>query len=563
MAIPTVALSLVPNAPSLGPRMSYDDPVGASIARVGGAIADVGSVLGRVAQQKQEQVNRGYLAGEEAVRMQTAAQIQEYALKNPDKPETWSKVEADTWKKYEQGKQKRTKEQGWGPAIVAQDKILTDSYRVETGIRFKTETDKALIRQSNARFESVASMHLASGKVKNALAAVDGMTLYPEQRQKVIEQMTNGHVYGQYDREMSDISTLPPAQQAKELAAIEAELTATNKDGTPVNGWVEAEDGTRIGGLGDNARTNLIRQARARINAANVDMAQAGQALVKQVEFGADPAMVFKQAMEEGRMTEDVARIFVPEVNYVIKKKEEAEAAKASALATRRDKAEDAAERLIEAKSGSLLTMDEIERREARGITRPNDPTGLTPDAANRLRERLRAVEEGDAMTPDFIKINDRLNGRLGDKFLGVWVRDAAQMKPAEKAKVLKDINGAKISVGAKLKLVDKFFEVQKWDLREGEITDRDGDRNIGPEEKELRTAMIDTYRKSGGSMGPRAIGARYMADMQRVSEWFTANEKASPQAKQAKAKEFFQSVRKAVDDEAGTAILRTIPLFQ
>jgi len=319
--IPTVALSAVPTAPQLGPSMSYDDPVAGAIARASGAVADVSNVLGRVALQKQEQVNKGYLAGEEAVRMQTASQIQEHAMKNPDKPETWGKFEAETWKSYEQGKQKRAKEQGWGPAVTAQDKLLTDSYRAETGIRFKTEIDKAMIRQSNARLESVATMHLASGNVQAAMAAVDGMTLYPEQRQQKVEQITNGFVYGQYDREMSDISTLPPAQQATEYAAIQAELTATDKDGKPVNGWVDADDGTRLGGLSDSARTDLIRAARARSDAAQSAMAQTGRALVRQAELGVDPADAFKKAMESGQITEEVARIFVPEVNAALVKK--------------------------------------------------------------------------------------------------------------------------------------------------------------------------------------------------------------------------------------------------
>jgi hypothetical protein len=567
--IPTVALSEVPTAPALGPRASVDafNAPNRAITAAGGALQDVGGMLGRFAMQKQDQVNRGLLAGEEAVRMQTAAQIEEHVRNNPDKPETWGKFADATWRGYERAKSSRAKAQGWGPAVIAQDKLIDQGYRAEFGVKFAAEVDKGLIRQSNARLESLATMQLAEGNVGAALASVDAMTLYPEQRQAKVEALTNGAVYGQYDREMSDISTMPPAEQVKALAMIEAELVAVDKAGKPVNGWVEDDDGKRVGGLNHAARTDLVRAARARIKAADVAMAQSGRALVRQAELGADPAQAFSKALAAGEITEDVARIFVPEVNAALAAKQAEADAKAEKeaerLGIRRDRAEAAAQRMIDARGGATLTMDEIERREARGITRPNDPTGLAADSAARLREQLQAREDADRYEPDFLAVDKALNERLGESIFWQRIGDNAQMSPREKRKVLEDINAAKVSVGAKLKLMDKFFEVVKWDLREGEISDIDGDRNIGSEEKELRTSMIEYYRSAGAELGPRALGARYMSDMARVSTWFAANENASPAAKQAKAREFYETTRKAVSDEASTAILRTIPIFQ
>jgi hypothetical protein len=528
---------------------------------------DVSNTLGRFAMAKQEQVNKGLLASEETIRMETAAAVESYAQQNADKPETWEKNREATWKAYEQGRAKRMKEQGWGPRVKLQDDMLTKQYQAETGIRFRAMTDAALIRQSNARLEANATEHLRSGNVKAALASINAMNLFADQRGAKIEQITNGFVYGEYDREMSNIDMLPPAQQAQEFARIEQELTETDKDGKPVNGWVEDESGKRLGGLDQPGRTDLIRAARARMRAADVRMAQTGRGLVRQAELGVDAAMAFQKALDAGEITEDVARIFVPEVNAALMEKQAKEGERAEReaekLGIRRDRAEAAAQRMIDARGGATLTMEEIERREARGITRPNDPTGLTADAANRLREQLQAVEAGDQMTPEFAKINERLENRLGQGVMGTFFRDAAQMNPREKARELEKINAAPVSVGAKLKLMDKFFEVVKWDLREGEISDRDGDRNIGPEEKELRTSLIEHYRKAGRELGPRAIGARYMADMNQVSAWFAANEGASPAAKQAKAREFYETTRKAVADEASIAILRTIPIYQ
>lgn len=567
--IPTVALSEVSTAPGLAPRLSADafNATNRAITQAGGALQDVGDMLNRFAMQKQEHVNKGFLAGEEAVRMQTAAQIEKYATENPDKPETWAKFQESTWKSYEQGRSDRAKAQGWGNDVVTTDKQLSDSYRAEFGIRFNAETDKGMIRQANARQQSVATMHLATGNVKGALAAVDSMTLYPEARQAMIEKITNDYLSNKVVREISDIGNLPPAKQIKSLAVVEAELIAVNKKGEPINGWVENEQGDRIGGLNQQERIRLIRATRESINAAEVTMAQNGRVLVRQAQLGVDPAIAFSDARNKGLITDEVAKIFLPELQAELKDKQtKADVAAerlADALATRQDKAEAAAQRQIDARTGATLTMKEIERREAIGIARPNDPSGLSKDAANRLRGELQNREGADVYEPDFLKVNGQLEEKLGQNIIGTFFSDSAQMNPVEKRKMLNDIASAKVSVGAKLKLMDKFFETVKWDLRDKEISEMDGDRDIGPEEKDLRSNMIDFYRKAGTDLGPRSIGAHYMADTQRINDWFSKNENASPAAKQAKANEFYAQTQKEVTEEASTGILSSTIYFQ
>jgi hypothetical protein len=531
------------------------------LANLGQGIAQVGDTLGQIAMDRQMHVNKGILANEDLIRQNTFAEVEKFTAANKGNPEAWDAYAKEKWTEYEDGRQQRMQTEGWGPAVREQDLIDKQQFSARADRVFETEKNKALIRQSNARLDSLAQNYANAGDYETAAKVIRETDRYDDEKDAMVQSVINGGIYAQFDRRLTDISTLPNAQQVQALAAVEADLV------NPESGMVKDKDGKVVGGLGQSGRNDLIRQARSRIRAAEGEMAQVGRSLVRQAEIGVDPAMAFKSAMESGQITEEVARIFVPEVNDALAKKqaiaEEKATKEAERTGIRRDRAELAAERMIDARTGATLTMDEIERREARGITRPNDPTGLTADAANRLRERLRAVEEGDIMAPDFLKVNERLEDMLGQGVMGTWLRDSAQMEPAEKTRILEKINAAKISTGAKLKLVDKFFEVQKWDLREGEISDKDGDRDIGPEEKELRTAMIETYRSAGGSLGPRAIGSRYMADMHQVSDWFRANEGASPQAKQAKAKEFYAKVRKSVDDEASTAILRTIPLFQ
>lgn len=567
--IPTVALSEVPTAPGLAPRLSADafNATNRAITQAGGALQDVGSMLGRFAMVKQEHLNKGYLAGEEAVRMQTAAQIEKFARDNPAKPETWGKMQEDTWKGYEQGRADRAKAQGWGNDVVSTDKQLASSYKAEFGIRFNADIDKGLIRQSNARLDSVAAMHMASNNVEGALAAINEKTQYEGDRLLSIQKLTNDYVVNNFNRELSDIENLPPAEQVKSLRVVEADLTQITKKGDPVNGFVEDKQGNRIGGLNEQDRIRLIRATRESINAAEVTMAQNGRALVRRAQLGVNPAIAFEDARDKGLITDEVAIVFLPELQAELGEKQaEADIASerlADALATRQDKAEAAAQRQIDARTGATLTMSEIERREAIGIARPNDSSGLSKDAAKRLRIELQNREAADVYEPDFLKVNALLEGKIGQYLMPTYFNDFAQMNPIEKRKILSDINAAKISVGAKLKLMDKFFETVKWDLREGEVSDMDGDRDIGPEEKELRSSMIDFYRKAGTELGPRSIGARYMTDMERVSAWFSKNKNASPAVKQAKAKEFYAQTQKEVTDEASTAILRSTTYFQ
>jgi hypothetical protein len=345
---------------------------------------------------------------------------------------------------------------------------------------------------------------------------------------------------------------------------VEAELIAVNKKGEPINGWVENEQGDRIGGLNQQERTRLIRATRESIDAAEVTMARNGRALVNQARLGVDPAIAFSDAEKKGLITAEVAQVFLPDLQVKLKELQDTEdaatARKAENLATRQDTAEAKAQRQIDART---LTIKEIDKLEAIGIARLNDPSGISKDAANRLRAELTSREEADTYEPNFLNINDKLESRLGQGIIGTFFSDSAQMSPVEKRKMLNDIASAKVSVGAKLKLMDKFFETVKWDLRDKEISEMDGDRNIGPEEKDLRSSMIDFYRKAGTDLGPRSIGAHYMADTQRINDWFSKNENASPATKEAKAKEFYAQTKKEVTEEASTGILSSTIYFQ
>jgi hypothetical protein len=553
-AIPTISGTAVPSSPS-GVRF---DGAGVNAqaqanASMGAAVSQTANVMASIAGRRQAHINQGILAEEDTMRRKTLAEVQTYMDNNQGTPEAWSKYHDEAWKSYEDSRAQRSK--NWTPELQNADKIRLNDFKSESGIRFSTQQNGALIRQANARIEANADDKMRNGDVQGALAAVSTMNLTPADKADRVAKLTNKAAFDAYDRRLSDTSNMTLVDQMKELGNIESELTLKGKKGYE-NGNVSDASGKVIGGMTEEARIYLIRATRAHKNDALVDMSQVGHSLVRKVVGGFDFATVFSKALKAGQITEYVARIFVPEVEMALKVKAEKEAERA---AIQRDKAEVNTRLQIERPTGATVTLQEIERRQALGVTRPKDPNALTPEAADRLRAELQATEQADVGKKDFTSIEDSLNDRIGQGVFRTFFSDSAQMSDGDRSKVLERINAAKVSKGAKLKLLDKFFEVQKWDLREGEITEKDGDRQISPEEKDLRTGVIDSYRGMRSAISTRAIGARYMDDMNRIGDWYRANPSATPAIRAQKAKQFYEEISKSVSNDAATSLLQDV----
>lgn len=398
--IPTVPLSAVPQAPALAPRGDAGayNATNRAVTQAGAALADVGQALGRFAMQKQEQVNRGLLASEETIRMETAASVEGYATANPDKPETWEEFRKSAWKGYEQGRAKRVKEQKWGPAVVEQDNLLAKSYQAETGVRFRTMQDKAMIRQANGRLAANAREHLASGNVKAAVASINGMTLFEDQRTEMLAEITNGAEYEKANRTLSDVEQTPVASQVEELAAMENFYTQQNAKGEFLNGWVEDETGKRVGGLGINARNDIIQRIRSQKEQAGRGQVRALAPVLDAYELGGVEAgdAAAQGAIERGEMTREFADKMKLAMFGAVAKREEGMAKEAAAEAKAqqaRDRAQfDEFERL-KARADEL-TPREIAEREKNG--------DIAPGQAKELRARMAglAIVELDMARP-------------------------------------------------------------------------------------------------------------------------------------------------------------------
>ena len=572
--IPTISGTAVPSSP-LGIKADAGAAMAGARAnsQFAGALQQTAQVMAGIVAQRQAHIDRGLLAKEDSIRRKTAAEIQTYMDNNQGTPEAWQKFHDDTWKAYDDGRNARAK--GWSPQLKSIDDIQTEEFRTESGIRFSTQQNKALIAQANARLEANGDMKLMDGDVNGALQSYGAMNLTPDRKLAKIQQATDKAEFNRYATQLSDATDInvPAAKSLDELKRIEAELKAKNKGGEYQYGKIANEKGEIIGGLMEENRIQLLNRLREMKNAQIVAMSQAGRELVRKAKEGMDPSLIFNEALKAGQIDEATARIFVPEVDIILKKRAEESALKAQAeadrLAAKRDAAEARTRAQINQKMGATITAQDIERRAALGVTRPNDPNALTPEAAERLRAELMGIESADMGDVDYTDIEDKLNDRLGYSIFGwsfgkqssfsTFFRDKSQMDDAERAKFIDDIHAARISKGAKLRLLDKFFEVQKWDLREGEVTDKEGDRDISPEEKELRASVIDSYRQLKTAMSPRAIGARYMDDINRIGDWFRSNANATPAQRQQAAKKFYDEITRGVSQDAANSLISEI----
>lgn len=553
--IPTIALSGVP-AHQLGVKADAGPLMASSQAREGAwrTVGQAAQVFAGIAKQRQDHIDRGTLASEDSIRQQTASAVSKYMDENQGEPEKWAKFHEQTWKAYESERNKRAK--GWSPQLIEEDNIRMQGYKADTDIRFQTEQNRALIRKANAQIEANANLRLDNGDIEGAVGQINSMNLAPEAKRAKLDQVINGGIYRQYDRLLTDTAQLPPARQIEEFKKIEAGLVNRDAKGNYTSGVLKDANGAVLGGMGEPARLDVLRNVRSAVRHANVQMAQTGSALVRKIELGDDPNLIFQRALANGEITPEVAAVFVPEAKAAVDSKNDV-------LAARRDRGEQAVMAEINRKGGTRMTMQEIERRQAIGITRPNDPQGLTGAAAQRARQELEAIQESEW---DSIADQPGPRNQL-EKMLGQGITtkfwDRAQMTPEEQNDMLSTISTGVLSTGTKSRLMQLFFEVQKWDLRESEISDVDGDRDISPEEKELRTTLIERYRGNSDALSAQALGARYMADMEEVGNWYRSNKNATPAQRAAKAKELSEKLGRDLDHEAGSSILGSIPAFQ
>lgn len=555
-AVPTSPLGIKADAG----RAMAGDMANADMAR---SMQQTAQVMQGIQMQRQAHVERGLLAKEDTIRNKTAAEVQTYMDNNQGTPEAWGKFHDQTWKAYEEGRSTRAKD--WTPRLRSADDQQLESFRAETGIHFATKQNTALIRQANARIEANANVKLDNGDVVGAAQSVNSMNLTPEAKRVKLDQVVSAGLFRQYDKVLTDTAKLPPAARLAELQSIEAGVMAKDDKGNYKSGTISDDQGNVIGSMGEGERIRLAKHINEQNKQATAEMMKVGNGLVDQVKYGADPQLVFEQAAQAGQITPEIAAVFVPEIRYNQQLAADKAEFKADAIATKRDRAAQAVSTELNRTTGTRMTFKELERRRAIGITRPGDSQGLTPEAYQQARDELIGIQESEmaSLVSDKNSVNNELYRKLGQGITRTFFSDNAQMTPAEQRNILQKISDERISAGSKAEVMKLFFKVQEWDLREAEVSETDGDRQLSKEEKDLRSSLIEKYRDHADAYGAEALGSRYMMDMETVGTWYRNNPKATDAQRAAKAKEFLDKLGSGIDRGAGSSILGNISAFQ
>jgi len=507
MAIPTVSLSDLPASPQLGPRRGNElQAANMALANAGGAVQDAGSILGRFAIQKQEQVNRGFLASEETIRMETAAQVEAFAMSNQDKPETWDKFRQDTWKAYENGKGSRIKEQKWGPAVVAQDKQLTTTYLAETGIRFKAQTDGALIRQSNSRLMANAQAKLRGGDYDGYVATVDNMNVQPDQKEEMVRRGLEEGLYKTASNQLDAIRELPPAQRVTAFGEYNKALTEKDKSGAFTNYEFER------GGLSIGGRVNLESMANARVREAQREMDVTGRQAVAQLRLGRPvdiPALV-----KSGELDEETARAIAPDVVLAQQERAGKDAAKAQEKAQQQAaKADRIRDKAVTPGRQGDVGLRDIEQQLALGEISAAQADQLKSELTQASRSEL-ASADGDAT-----RIGKKIKGGFSAKMFG------RQPSDSEYRDLQNEINSAKVTKETRLNLMDQLFSLKLADIED--LQEEGGqwmDRDIGVPERALRRDMIGEYRRLLPALGDVLAGDLLMNQENKIRTFFDSS---------------------------------------
>jgi hypothetical protein len=501
---------------------------------------DVGQMLGRFAMAKQEQVNRGLLAAEETVRMQTAAQVEAYAEQNQDKPETWDKFAEQTWQEYEKGRGQRAKAQGWGPSVRDADKMMGDQYRAQVGVRFNAKRDGAMIRQANARIMGNAQAKLRGGDYEGYVAAVEQMNLFPDQKEAMIRQGLEEGLYKSANNDLDAIRELPPAQAREAYREFKAQLKA--KEGDKFRAWEYEKGGLSLGG-----RVNLESMANAREREAERQMDSTGRRLVAELRLGRATLADVTEAVQTGEMDIETAKALAPDLEMALGEREAKQAAAAdAALSAQQAAADRIRDRAVTPGRAGDVGLRDIEAQMALGK--------ISPLQADQLRTELEqtARAEQGAGAGDYAKISKRIKGGMASKLFG------RQPDPDEYRRLQGEIIAAKVTKETRLKLMDELFALKLADIEDlQEEGDRWMDRKISPVERGLRRDMIEEYRRLAPALGDVLAGDLMFNQEARIREFFDTAERGRSQAevKQFLREDLMEEARKA----AGQSAIRDI----
>jgi hypothetical protein len=523
-----------------------------TLVGAGNAIAGAGELMGRFAMEKADQRNKGILANEETVRMETAAKIQAFMEANPNDPDSWGVASNTTWEAYEKGRSERAKKEKWAPAVVEKDTLQYQLYRSDFGIRARAEQDKAYVRQSNARLEANAEAKLRAGDYDGFVKSMDEMNLFADVKERKIRAGLEEGTYRIAGTQLDALRDLPPS---KAIPAIQAFIAAVNEK--DAKGKFKEYEFER-GGMSIGARQQLVTVAQGRIREQERAMAVNGRAIIADIRMGrADVTNLF-DAVKAGELTPDVAKAIMPEVAQAVDEWDAKLTARADAKAAK----EEAAKRRLQEQAqqqnaaAERLRSAALERGKVgiRDIERQLALGEITPTQAEQLKEELIQASRAEVQMEkgDYAMIAEKIRGGLSAKMFG------RQPSDVEYQRIQADITGSKhLTKETRLKLMDELFTLKLADIsdlqEEGPENGRWADRDITPQERALRRDLLGSYKKLLPALGDVTAGDLMFSQEARIRAFFDTAKTPRAQAEIEKftKEQLLPEIQKAAGFEA------------
>lgn len=523
---------------------------GAAAVQAGQTVQRGAEVLARYALEKQDHVNRGILAREETLRMETAAGISQFFEANQEKPETWGEVSNKAWAEYEKGRETRMKAEKWGTDVAQRDGLQMADFREKFGVRSRAEQDKAYVRVSNARLEANAEQKLRAGDYEGFVASMEKINASPEMKGRKIREGLEVGLAKVAGNQLDALRDLPPAKAIPAINAFIANLTAKDE---ATGRFADYE--TEKGGLTLGARQQLEATARLRIREQERAMAVTGRAAVAQIRVGRMDPDAFMGLVEKGEMTPDVARELMPEMAQAVQEWEEKQAGREEAARRREQERQQA----LASRAETVRTLA-IERKRLglRDIDRHVALGEITKEAGEQIKEELIQASRMEMLMEDgaYDVIHAKIVGDLGARMFG------RQPEEEEYQKIFRLIQASakELTKETRLKLMDEFFTLKladMADLKEEAEPGRWLDRTLTTDERALRKDMIDEYTRLLPALGPDGAGALLLSQEASIRAFFDGAKDGKPSTAEIEA--FRTTLAKEAQKAAGEQALEDL----
>jgi hypothetical protein len=512
---------------------------------VGNALANTGQLFMNMALRRQEFEDKGRLADEDNRRMEVVGGIQKYVAENPDRPETWGQIREAAWKQYEKDRAARRQKEGWNSRAIEIDERNYAEYRTRVDTQFGVDEVKGSIRKANAKLQSNGEAKLRQGDYAGFMAAIDSMSLFPDQREAMIRDGLESGMYKAATNELDAMRNVPAGKVVPMLEQYRAELKARNeKDGR----FLKYE--FPRGGLSLGGRVNIESIVNARIREAQRAMDVKGRGLVTAIRAGRATDADVMAAVEAGEIDRATAKDIAPDIvlaqevaqDRIDRRRAADEAKKLNQAQQQAAKVDTLRKKALEA---GEIGLREIDRQVGLGE--------ITTEQGDQLKAELgqAARREQETEKSDYQIISETIHGGYAAKLFG------RQPDDAEFRKIQAQINTAKLTKESRLKLVGELFDLKLADMadleEEGPANGSWLDREISPTERALRRTMIGEYRKLLPALGDTLAGDLLFNQEPKIRAFFDTAEKGRSQQEIEKflKTELLPEVHKAAGLEA------------